>query len=72
MSDTAQTKLLEYAETHPLVLIGSLAVLALIIIFMYFNGRSYGLTSKKSKKKEPENEDEEIESLIASIKEKQK
>lgn len=71
-STISKYSVIEFVETHPMVLMGTIAVLLLIIIFMYFNSRTSATTKKSKKKKEPENEDEEVDQLIESIREKQK
>lgn len=72
-----KNKVFEFAESHPYILLAVISVLVIIIIVMYLSSRGYGmglesLKGKKSKRKEPLNDDEEVDDLIESIHKKQK
>ncbi|SIP86042.1 Hypothetical protein PACV_329 [Pacmanvirus A23] len=71
------SKMLGYAEQHPYILLGIVVVLIVVIIVMFLHSRGYGMenmggSKKGRKKKEPLNDDEEIDELIESIHSKQK
>ena len=67
-----KNKVVEFAESHPYVLLSAIGILIIIILVMYLKGRGYGVTSIKKTKKTPETEDEEVDVLIESIHDKQK
>jgi hypothetical protein len=74
-SDAKKYKVIEFAETHPHILIVVIVILIIIIVMLYFN---YGCTKlgslicgRKKKKSIFDNEDE-MDDLIDSINSKQK
>lgn len=70
-----KNKVFEFAENHPYILLAIISVLVIIVIVMYLNSRGYGIGGMqgfKKKRKEPLNDEEEVDELIDSIHKKQR
>lgn len=73
-NESKKSKILEFAEAHPYVLLAAIAVLVIVVLVMIFGKKVAPSISSLcgKKKKEPLNEDDEVDELIESIHNKQK
>lgn len=74
--NNVKSKAMEFVDAHPRILLITVAVLMVIILVFYMHSRGYltkaGFKGKKSGRRENMSPDEELDSLIESIHDKQK
>ncbi len=75
MDDTTASKkykVLEFAEAHPYVLLGTILMLIVIILIICFGNRVPVLSGLCKRRKESLEDEDEMDKLIESIHNKQK